>query len=312
MKISVVIATYNGENYITKQLTSLRTQKRKPDEVLIYDDHSTDSTAAEVRSYIAKHGLTGWNVIVNHTNKGWRRTFMEGLWASSGEIVFTCDQDDIWRSDKLQIMEKLMQQNNNIKLLASNYRKFLSVPGDNPRKSIGPLKNTKQLIKIPVTNNYLKVTCPGCTYCIRRSLITLSKKYWRPGYAHDDLLWRLSLLGDGLYVYTDNLINWRKHPDSAYAKESSSLKTIAKKADWIIMTAQFNNDMLTYLQEDVATKSVRKLHILHRNKKWLFLRTKFFKNRNFFTGLHLLSYINCYQRLRQYLGDWYLLFLKRR
>jgi len=40
MKVSVVMATYNGEKYIEKQLDSLLNPVRKPDEVVICDDRS--------------------------------------------------------------------------------------------------------------------------------------------------------------------------------------------------------------------------------------------------------------------------------
>lgn len=44
MKLSVVLSIYNGEKYIIEQLDSLRQQTRLPDEVLMYDDGSTDKT----------------------------------------------------------------------------------------------------------------------------------------------------------------------------------------------------------------------------------------------------------------------------
>ena len=39
MSISVVMTTYNGENKLLTQLTTLRDQTRKADEVLIFDDY---------------------------------------------------------------------------------------------------------------------------------------------------------------------------------------------------------------------------------------------------------------------------------
>ena len=42
--ISLVMTTYNGLKYISEQLDSIRTQTLLPDEVLIYDDRSTDGT----------------------------------------------------------------------------------------------------------------------------------------------------------------------------------------------------------------------------------------------------------------------------
>lgn len=44
MKISIVLSTYNGKAYITEQLDSILNQTRKADEVLIFDDCSTDNT----------------------------------------------------------------------------------------------------------------------------------------------------------------------------------------------------------------------------------------------------------------------------
>ena len=44
MKLSIVLSTYNGKAYITEQLDSILNQTRKADEVLIFDDCSTDNT----------------------------------------------------------------------------------------------------------------------------------------------------------------------------------------------------------------------------------------------------------------------------
>lgn len=55
MKISVVLSAYNGAEYITEQLDSIRNQSRPADEVLIFDDVSTDNTVEIVREYIKKY-----------------------------------------------------------------------------------------------------------------------------------------------------------------------------------------------------------------------------------------------------------------
>lgn len=57
MKTSVVLSTYNGEQYIIEQLESIKNQTRIPDEVLIYDDCSTDQTVELVRNFIDKNRL---------------------------------------------------------------------------------------------------------------------------------------------------------------------------------------------------------------------------------------------------------------
>ena len=54
MNILVVLSTYNGERYIADQMESLKCQSRVPDEVLIFDDCSTDNTVEIVKNFIEK------------------------------------------------------------------------------------------------------------------------------------------------------------------------------------------------------------------------------------------------------------------
>ena len=51
MKISVCMATYNGEKYIKEQLDSILSQIGKNDEVIVSDDSSTDNTIEIVKSF---------------------------------------------------------------------------------------------------------------------------------------------------------------------------------------------------------------------------------------------------------------------
>ncbi len=309
MKTSVVISTYNGEKYIRDQLDSIRKQVRPADEVLIFDDQSTDQTAKIVSEYINNYDLSdSWRISVNQKNKGWRRNFMEAMWAASGDIVFTCDQDDLWREDKVKLMAALMEQHPEIDLLTSNYIEF----NDKGMKKPQPWTNDKQLHKIDLKPNYLLVQSPGCTHCTSRKIIELSKKYWQANYPHDALVWRLAAFDEGLYTYTDSLIWWRKHNTSAFSKESKDLKTIGEKKKWIHFAKSFNDTLTRFLNEDVHKNKKTQATVLKRDTKWLNVRTRFYETRSILTGIKLALYWDCFPRYRQYLGDWYLLFIKRK
>ena len=54
MRISVCMGVYNGEKYIKEQLESIRLQTRQPDEVILCDDRSTDTTCQVVDEYLTK------------------------------------------------------------------------------------------------------------------------------------------------------------------------------------------------------------------------------------------------------------------
>ncbi len=104
MKTSVVMCTYNGEKYVIEQMDSIRTQTCQVDEVLIFDDCSTDGTAKVVIDYIEKYNLTGWRFIINESNKGFNMNFLDGIRQASGDILYYSDQDDIWFPEKVEKM----------------------------------------------------------------------------------------------------------------------------------------------------------------------------------------------------------------
>lgn len=306
MKISVVVSVFNGEKYISEQLDSLRHQTRRPDEVLLFDDGSSDKTPQIVTDYITKYSLANWKYTRNPENKGWRRNFMEGMWAANGELVFSCDQDDIWHQDKLKIMSEVMENSPQISLLTSNYELFFE---DGDHKD-GFKQNDGSVSQILLKNNYLLVGRPGCTHCIRRKLLDMAQKYWQPEYPHDALLWRLSLFSDGLYNYNGNLIKWRKHQNSAFTKESRDLKSVAAKKKWIQTARAFDDTLREYVDSSEVADKTTKLKVLDRNDRWLSVRERFYLTKNPLVGIKLATYWDCFPRYRQYLGDWYLIYLK--
>ena len=104
MKLSIVLAAYNGAETICAQLESILAQTRKPDEVLIFDDCSTDDTVETVRRFAAQHDPDGAiRLIQNEKNQGWRANFMQGFRQAAGDVIFCADQDDVarWQAGKM-------------------------------------------------------------------------------------------------------------------------------------------------------------------------------------------------------------------
>ena len=65
MTVSVVMATYNGAEFIVEQLDTIREQSRPVDELIICDDGSTDKTVEIAQAYISEHGLKEkWRIFV--------------------------------------------------------------------------------------------------------------------------------------------------------------------------------------------------------------------------------------------------------
>jgi len=111
MKVSVVMATYNGEKYLSEQMNSIRLQTRKIDEVIFSDDNSSDGTKEIIGNYIKKYSLDGWK-IVDGPQKGITKNFYNGVTVATGDIIFFSDQDDIWELEKIEEMMRPFECSN--------------------------------------------------------------------------------------------------------------------------------------------------------------------------------------------------------
>ena len=119
LKCSVAIGTYNGEKYIIEQLRSIENQTVIPDEIIIFDDGSTDDTVKLIKEYI-KTSKMNFSLNVNEKNLGCRRNYEQIYSACTNDIVFLCDQDDVWFSNKVEIFLEEFQKDENLVYAFSN------------------------------------------------------------------------------------------------------------------------------------------------------------------------------------------------
>lgn len=99
--VSVAMATYNGEAYLGQQLESLAAQSRLPDELVVSDDNSTDGSV-ELLTTFARSAPFAVRIIRNSHRAGYAGNFNRALEATSGTLVFLCDQDDAWFPTKIE------------------------------------------------------------------------------------------------------------------------------------------------------------------------------------------------------------------
>ncbi len=124
LRLSIVMCTYNGATYLQAQLDSLLAQTRLPDEMVISDDASTDGTPAMLEAFAVTAGGLGIDVRLSRhpSNVGFVENFSSALRQATGDVVFLCDQDDIWRADKLAVMAARFAQDPDLLLLHSDAR----------------------------------------------------------------------------------------------------------------------------------------------------------------------------------------------
>lgn len=220
MKVSVAMTSYNGERYIQKQLDSLRLQSYKPDEVIIFDDKSQDSTAGIITEYIHRWGLDNWKLYVNKDNSGWINNFHRAIKQTTGDIIFFCDQDDIWKPDKISIMLNTISKPG-IEVLACRLSLMdqNDIPiDDDPKRFPFHSMNTGEIRKNEYSNKFLYTISPGCTLAVKREIIdrldNLGEQYQIP---HDALYWKIATLCGTAYIIDLPLIKYRIHENNTSA-----------------------------------------------------------------------------------------------
>ena len=110
MKISIVMATYNGAKYLQEQLDSFLNQTRQPDELVVCDDVSTDATLEILKVFCALAPFAV-HVYCSETNLGYIRNFEKALSLCSGNLVFLSDQDDVWDVRKISAVLDCFNKN---------------------------------------------------------------------------------------------------------------------------------------------------------------------------------------------------------
>lgn len=241
MKISVAMCTYNGELYIRQQLESIFAQTRLPDEIILCDDVSRDNTVAIAEEFQDK-GIA-LNIHRNTDNLGFVKNFRQCISMCTGDIIFLCDQDDIWEPNKTEQLCNLMEARPEILSLCTNYRYIdsdgawisVSETGDNKfynKFKWDYYKAEGNLYNVSLNRLLSSNISPGATQVVRRSIL---EEYFRENTMdpHDWVLNRVAALHRGAFYYDVPLTRYRLHanqtigvPDFLIAKERRDFATI--------------------------------------------------------------------------------------
>jgi len=109
-RISIALAVYNGERFISEQLESFVRQTRLPDELVVSDNASTDRTVEIVREFAARAPFPV-QLFINDRNLGVTKNFERAIEESGGDLIFLSDCDDVWYPNKLLLMEAALRTN---------------------------------------------------------------------------------------------------------------------------------------------------------------------------------------------------------
>jgi glycosyltransferase involved in cell wall biosynthesis len=107
--ITILMATYNGERYVSEQLDSLMLQTEQNFVVRIQDDCSTDETYSILCDYAAKYPEKIYVQMSQENSGSAKWNFLNMMVAYSDDYIMLCDQDDVWLPSKITVTLKTMQ-----------------------------------------------------------------------------------------------------------------------------------------------------------------------------------------------------------
>ena len=114
MNISVVIPSYNRKDFLKRSIDSAINQTKKPFEIIVVDDGSTDGTETMIKSDY------DFVKFIKQKNKGVSAARNIGIKVSIGEWICFLDSDDEWKKDKLEKQINAMKSNPGYKFFHSN------------------------------------------------------------------------------------------------------------------------------------------------------------------------------------------------
>ena len=207
MKITVCIPLYNGEHCVESALKSLELQTRKPDEVIIRDDCSSDNW----KEIISRFTGLNINLFTNEVNLGLTNNWNKCLEDSNGDIVTFLHQDDGFEPKFLEQVEKDFETNSNSVGMWTCGSSLEGIPFKTSVEDSGIQEGQKSIEEIFTWEGI--PAPPGVSF--RRSAL-LEVGFYDPEFkctAYVDLYFRLISKGYLIYKSEKNLV-WRTLPET--------------------------------------------------------------------------------------------------
>ncbi|MGB4655061.1 MAG: glycosyltransferase family 2 protein [Bacteroidales bacterium] len=218
VKISVAMATYNGEKFLKEQLDSIYSQSYLPYEVIVTDDCSTDSTVSILEQYKESHGLKYY---VNEQNVGYNKNFEKALSLCQCDYIAISDQDDVWMKNKLEVsLVKLLEIENDLPAMVSTSNNKV-----NDKLEIINISNPKNKQYLNYYDSIFNCLSHGATIIINRKLLNLILPFPdSKNYVYDAYIGFVASFCGNKYYIPQKLINHRIHDNNSFHKKNSHKK----------------------------------------------------------------------------------------
>lgn len=214
LTVSIALATYNGARFLPAQLQSYVDQTHPPDELVVGDDASTDSTLAVLEEFADR---APFPVVItrNPERRGFSRNFLSVADRCRGDLVAFSDQDDVWHPDKLRRCVQVLTDYPSVTLV--NHRARIIDAAGQPRGASFPHYGPTRLVRALGLDPW--TPAHGLTMVVRRGIVELATRLERPlsfdldGHPMNHDAW-IAFLARSLFdvwILDEDLVDYREH-----------------------------------------------------------------------------------------------------
>ena len=227
--IEILMATYNGEKYISEQIDSIINQTCKNWKLLIRDDGSQDKTLEILEGYEKRDKRI--NILRDiKGNLGFVKNFEELLKNSSEEFIMFSDQDDYWIENKLENyineLGTLSEKEQKMPLLIHS-NSFVCDENLNVKKK--EFINSKIAAHYKKNSYFFSYIVQGSTVLINKELMDIGLPFLKNVTLHDRYFHLLAeFFGKRIFI-SKSLIKYRQHGGNEIGAKGSIIKKILKK-----------------------------------------------------------------------------------
>ncbi|WP_035673924.1 glycosyltransferase family 2 protein [Flavobacterium sp. 83] len=226
MKISVCMATFNGEKFIKEQLQSILKQLSDTDEIIISDDGSSDDTINIISSFsdprIKLIPTDSSKLKHSKQSKSYQVTqnFENALSYATGDYIFLSDQDDVWEDDKVAGCVLLLKEEQ-LNLIIHDATVVDEVDTVIAVSYFEKVKSQKGFFRNIIKNSYL-----GCCMVFDRSVLLKALPFPKDLIAHDMWIGLIAEKNGKVAFIEKKYIRYKRHSGAVTASAAKSKNSL--------------------------------------------------------------------------------------
>lgn len=227
IRVSVAMATYNGEKYLKEQIDSILVNLSENDELVISDDGSTDGTVDIIHKYIKNDNRIK---LFEGPRNGVKQNFANAINKCLGKYIFLCDQDDIWCENKVEEVLSFFEKKDDITLVIHNCKIVDGNLKETGKNFFDYRKSGNGILKNIWKNTYI-----GCCIAFKSELKNKILPIPNDIEMHDQWIGILNEKYGKSYFLDKCLIKYRRHENNVSKMKHYGIKKMIRNRMLFIM-----------------------------------------------------------------------------